>query len=79
MGGGYSSLYGHLKGYAVKKGDYVAKGQVIGYIGSTGNSTGPHLHLELRIDDEPVNPEDYWLEVSRKSPELFIYDNSYIK
>ncbi len=56
MGGGYSSLYGHLKGYAVKKGDYVAKGQVIGYIGSTGNSTGPHLHFTVFKDGQMTNP-----------------------
>ena len=55
-GGGYSSLYGHLKGYNCKAGQYVAKGQLIGYIGSTGNSTGPHLHFTVFNDGSITNP-----------------------
>ena len=55
-GSGYSSLYGHLSGYNCSKGQYVTKGQLIGYIGSTGNSTGPHLHFTVFLNGSAVNP-----------------------
>ena len=55
-GGGYTSLYGHLSGYNCKEGDLVKKGQVVGYIGSTGNSTGPHLHFSVFKDGNMTNP-----------------------
>ncbi|MGB7251916.1 MAG: M23 family metallopeptidase, partial [Phormidesmis sp.] len=55
-GDGRESYYAHLSGYAVKEGDRVAQGQVIGYVGSTGGSTGPHLHYENRINGQPVDP-----------------------
>ena len=55
-GEGYSSLYGHLSGYNCKNGQYVKKGTVIGYIGSTGNSTGPHLHFTVFKNGEITNP-----------------------
>lgn len=53
---GYKSLYGHLSGYAVRCGMRVAKGQKIGSAGSTGFSTGPHLHLELARYERKMNP-----------------------
>ncbi len=55
-GNGYSTVYGHLSSFAVADGTYVAKGTVIGYEGSTGNSSGPHLHFEIRQGQTPVNP-----------------------
>lgn len=53
---GISTRYAHLSGFAVRTGQRVKKGEVIGFIGSTGNSTGPHLHYEVRVNDRPVNP-----------------------
>ena len=53
------TYYGHLSEFYVKLGDKVKKGDIIGAIGSTGFSTGPHLHFELRVDDEPVDPTNY--------------------
>jgi len=53
------TLYGHLQTMMVKPGDTVKQGQVIGLMGSTGNSTGPHTHFEVRIDNTPVDPALY--------------------
>jgi|GEM_PF-3022480 len=55
-GDGYVSIYAHLQDYTVKVGDKVAAGQVIGHIGSTGNSSGAHLHFEVRLNDKPIDP-----------------------
>jgi murein DD-endopeptidase MepM/ murein hydrolase activator NlpD len=55
----FFSLYGHLLGFTVKPGDSVHQGQVIGYEGSTGNSTGPHVHFEYRYGGNPTNPLPY--------------------
>lgn len=55
-GYGFETLYAHLTTIYGNHGDYVEKGELIGTMGSTGLSTGPHLHFEIRIDDETVNP-----------------------
>ncbi|HVN17309.1 MAG TPA: M23 family metallopeptidase [Dongiaceae bacterium] len=58
-GNGISTRYGHLSGFAVTTGQHVQRGDVIGYVGLSGRSTGPHLHYEVRINDTPVNPYKY--------------------
>ena len=58
-GGGISTLYGHNEALAVAEGQTVSQGQVIAYCGSTGNSTGPHCHFEVREGGEPVDPMGY--------------------
>ena len=58
-GHGISTLYGHLSNFAVIDGQTVRRGDVIGFVGQSGRSTGPHLHYEVRIHDTPVNPHKY--------------------
>ncbi len=58
-GDGFSTLYGHMSRYIVSSGDYVTQGQTIGYIGSTGWSTGPHLHFTIFYGGSSVNPLRY--------------------
>lgn len=55
-GNGIQTRYGHMSSYAVAAGQRVKKGDIIGYVGSTGRSTGNHLHYEVRIAGTPVNP-----------------------
>ncbi len=54
--GPFTSLYGHLSAINVGCGQYVSAGQFIGAVGNTGNSSGPHLHFELRYNDVPFDP-----------------------
>ncbi len=58
-GGGITTLYGHNQSLAVSEGQSVSQGQTIAYCGSTGNSTGPHCHFEVRRNGEPVSPYSY--------------------
>lgn len=59
-GFGYMTRYAHLKDYKVKKGQKVVRGEVIGHVGSTGKSTGPHLHYEVHVKGQIVNPINYY-------------------
>jgi len=58
-GGGFSTLYAHQSSIAASDGQSVERGQVIGYVGNTGNSTGPHLHFETRVNGSAQNPRAY--------------------
>jgi murein DD-endopeptidase MepM/ murein hydrolase activator NlpD len=61
-GGELQTRYAHLSGYAVAAGEQVTKGQLIGYVGTTGRSTGPHLHYEVRVAGEAVDPRPYMVD-----------------
>jgi murein DD-endopeptidase MepM/ murein hydrolase activator NlpD len=58
-GHGVETVYGHMSGFAVTAGQIVVRGQVIGYVGHSGRTTGSHLHYEVRIRNTPVNPHKY--------------------
>jgi murein DD-endopeptidase MepM/ murein hydrolase activator NlpD len=59
-GGGFATFYAHLSGFAISAGSKVKRGQVIGYVGSTGYATGPHLHFEVRVNGAQKNPYSYF-------------------
>lgn len=59
-GNSYTTRYGHLAKRLVESGKQVKRGELIGLVGSTGKSTGPHLHYEVRLNDEPQNPVNYY-------------------
>lgn len=61
-GFGYATRYGHMSRLAVEAGQRVSQGETIGYVGTTGRSTGYHLHYEVRLDGKPVNPLAYLLD-----------------
>jgi murein DD-endopeptidase MepM/ murein hydrolase activator NlpD len=58
-GHGVVTQYSHLSSFKVQAGDRIKKGEVIGGMGNTGRSTGPHLHYEVHLNGVPVNPEKY--------------------
>ncbi len=60
---GYETVYGHLRGMTVQSGQYIKKGQIIGYVGQTGNATGNHCHYEIRLGGMPINPYPYMSRV----------------
>lgn len=73
-GNGYTTAYAHLHKYLVHKGDRVTRGQVIGLVGNTGRSTGPHLHYEIALNNNTINPHNFievanLLKKSSSSPE----------
>ena len=59
-GDGTSSLYAHQSSIVVSSGQFVSAGQVIGYVGSTGDSTGPHLHFEVHVGGQAYMPEGWF-------------------
>ena len=61
-GYGYKTLYAHLNGFNVKRGDKVKRGDIIGYVGNTGLSTAPHLHYEVHKNGKRVNPRNYFFK-----------------
>jgi murein DD-endopeptidase MepM/ murein hydrolase activator NlpD len=67
-GFGLATRYGHMSRLAVKPGDRVRRGDVIGYVGNTGRSTGYHLHYEVHLDGQPVNPLAYILDRPNRRP-----------
>ena len=62
-GNNLQTVYGHLSEIKVKEDQKVVRGQYIGNVGSTGNSTGPHLHLGVKLKGRYVNPEKGWLSI----------------
>jgi len=58
-GYGYQTLYGHMSRIAVRRGQYVKRGQVVGYVGSTGRSTGPHVHYSVFVNRRAVDPRPF--------------------
>ena len=61
-GYGYLTLYGHNDRLFVKKGDLIKRGDLIAYLGSSGRSTGPHLHYEVHLNGKLVNPYKYLVQ-----------------
>jgi murein DD-endopeptidase MepM/ murein hydrolase activator NlpD len=61
---GYETVYAHLEKYTVKENQKIHRGELIGYMGNTGRSTGPHLHYEVKINGKSLNPEEYILPES---------------
>ena len=59
-GYGYETLYAHMNDFNVRAGQEVRRGDVIGFVGSTGKSTGSHLHYEVHVNGSPVNPQNYY-------------------
>jgi len=78
-GGGFVSLYAHQSRLKARRGKHVKKGEVIGYVGSTGRSTGPHLHFGLYKNGRAVNPAKYIKIATKRYREIDIYKTKIIK
>ncbi|MBN2215577.1 MAG: M23 family metallopeptidase [Bacteroidales bacterium] len=77
---GFSTRYAHLHKILVESGDSVNRGQVIGLVGNTGRSTGPHLHYEVRFEGQPLNPFFYYSdEISGDEYEMMVRKNNSTK
>lgn len=68
-GNGYHTVFAHLQSFLVKPGERVKQGQIIGQVGNTGRSTGPHLHYEILLNGKPINPSTF-LKVAELAPSL---------
>lgn len=62
----WATFYAHMNDWAVKEGSWVKKGDLIGYVGNTGRSTGMHLHFEIRYKNKPINPAPYFDQARTK-------------
>ena len=71
-GHGITTLYAHMASFAVVPGETVSRGQVIGYVGISGRSTGAHVHYEVRIRNTPVNPHRYMRETVAQMAETVL-------
>ena len=67
-GNGYATIFSHLQKCLVKEGDKVQRGQLIGLVGNTGRTTGPHLHYEITLDNKPINPYTFMQVASLSEP-----------
>ncbi len=74
-GNGYTTKFAHMKKILVKRGDKVKRGQAIGKVGSSGRSTGPHLHYEVCLDKKPLNPSKF-MRVDKLSQAIIISQNN---
>jgi len=73
-GNGFTSSFSHMQKYVVRRGDKIERGQLIGFVGNSGRSTGPHLHYEIALDKKPINPYKFYkvaslAKTSATSPE----------
>ena len=75
-GNGYETLYAHMSRIKTSNGKRVKRGDVIGYVGSTGLSTGPHLHYEIHKEGKPVNPVMYFYDDVDPDAFIKIYQNA---
>ncbi|MCL1893699.1 MAG: M23 family metallopeptidase, partial [Holophagaceae bacterium] len=76
-GNGIETLYGHNSKNLVAVGDVVLRGQIIARVGSTGNSTGPHIHFEVRINNQPVNPAPWLNDTEELSGDIIAYNEKF--
>lgn len=67
---GISTRYGHLDRYTVRAGQRVKRGDIVGYVGSTGRTTGAHLHYEVRFHNQPLNPLRFFQDQSPQAPSV---------
>jgi len=69
-GGGIETFYAHNKANLISMGEMVRRGQIIATVGSTGHSTGPHVHFEVRVNGQQVNPAPYINDTEELTPEM---------